>query len=47
MRASDWEIALALGMSIFETRQRIDRIRTRERELGPKAEGQATAPHRR
>ncbi len=33
--ASDWEIALALGMSISETRERMDRIRTRERELGP------------
>ncbi|MEW2217602.1 hypothetical protein [Streptomyces globisporus] len=46
-RASDWEIALALGMSISATRERIDRIRTRERELGPDAEGRAAAPRRR
>ncbi|MEU5971872.1 hypothetical protein [Streptomyces globisporus] len=45
--ASDWEIALALGMSISETRERIDRIRTRERELDPGAEGRATAPRSR
>ncbi|WP_097983006.1 hypothetical protein [Streptomyces sp. f150] len=31
--ATDWEIAMALGMSITETRHRIDRIRERDREL--------------
>ncbi|MFG2768135.1 hypothetical protein [Streptomyces rubiginosohelvolus] len=45
--ASDWEIALALGSSISDSRWLLDRIRMRERELGPGAEGWATAPRRR
>nr|WP_233109095.1 hypothetical protein [Streptomyces sp. 14R-10] len=31
--ATDWEIALALRMSISATRERMDRIRATEREL--------------